>query len=1550
MNIFSCMKKRLTVFALAMAMFASVLCGVLFIGARAEAFTASSLITAGAGVTVTQGDADAKYTMADGTQVSNPGLFIETAAANSAGVGFSLNGIFTGSLGLEMWSPGEGFYGVNKGIAITVASVADPDTSFQVYIQGTQGQTGYVVYNHNGTSLYRTQEFTDRTTVPDEAERKYYYEQSVCTAYTGAFILPYYSNYSDGNNRYRKVEDSVFSDYKPQINIGYFGIHKSAIDGSEDYRYDVVLNHGYGGHMVVASFATPEAEFEAKTTGDGMGDSNLPVLDLDAGYTVSFNVWDEKDDDSINLLFPTMAVSDTGDPYTGTDNNKTRYDLSGEFEAPAFYTAWQEAEWLNDTDLLTVSGGASAEAAKQYTMQNASKDGTIQAGEKVGPAGLYVNAPSNSVTYSFDINGVFTGSSAMKFALPGEGFWPEGVGGPWNNSGWDRYIVFTVASVSDPDEKFQVTLHGLYQSAGYLTFEWEGQTIYRTKRTSSDGDKYFLYSETDAIDTNKSQWLPNAGNWQNSSQIGSALFALQMETDGTLNVVMETEHGAGRRTAVMASFSSNPDSYANPLTTGEGEDCNLPKLESFKNGYTISVDITVDARDQDKIFDFVMESIATSETGDPYALGRVYRFDGSVKNTVPDFYTRWQNVPVITVADDEFDAVQPVNEEITLPEATYTTRVNDVPQPVTDISYKFGDAGWQPATAGKFTPDQAGVYTVRYLVDGVYSAQIEITVRDDVTFADTQLEKLVRVSDNATAEANAQYIVGSDPKKTDDTLAPEEVGTPIGDPGLLVTPNNFEALDPYTVDLVGVFEGNTAIEWSVPGENWSNASEVIFTIADVADPSNSFQVIWTGANQSPAYVRYNYPGRDGVPAQQLLRVSNGSDTSYAMYDGTRPGEGADETQFGRIGDNYFAKFKPYKGAWNTVSERTPGLLSLEWTEDGALNIVALNDMGSRTVMASFCEEPETFVPVDTETTKTQKGLDYNLPKLTFEHGYTISVEVTSNAMFMLFDVTTGGETTSFAAERQNYEPAFYTQGKQIPVFGDVQSIADVVLGTEVNVPALGYKTYGGTKGTVSDIKWGPVSGDMTAVTAGNKFTVTGEGGDYVVRYTVTALGVDFVKEVTFHACNYTTPGTVIEEATCTTDGEGWFSCVHDHSIVKTIPATAHAKMEAHEAQAATCGEAGNKAYWYCPDCGKYFSDAQGNSETSLADVTIPAIAHKNLETNVYQAPTCTEEGNEAYWYCPDCKQYFTDASAETTTTLEEVTIPAKGHTYGNPTWEWDGVTKATATFTCTNDCGHEETIVAEDDAITSAVTTPATCTTEGVRTYTATVTLGEQQYKGTTTEKIDPTGHDATLVHVEGKAATCLEAGVKEHYKCDSCGATFEDADGEKAMAEVTIPATGHNMQKVEAVAPTCEAGGNSEYYECSVCHKQFKDAAGKTETTAEKCALKPLGHNVKKVEGKAATCTEDGNSGYYKCENCGACYSDSKGEMNIDESSMILKATGHKYENGVCTVCGAADPAAAEDEGGCGSAVSVAGVSVLLAGAVLAAAGGLFLGRKKRS
>ncbi|MFQ9801768.1 MAG: hypothetical protein ACLR23_25960 [Clostridia bacterium] len=62
------------------------------------------------------------------------------------------------------------------------------------------------------------------------------------------------------------------------------------------------------------------------------------------------------------------------------------------------------------------------------------------------------------------------------------------------------------------------------------------------------------------------------------------------------------------------------------------------------------------------------------------------------------------------------------------------------------------------------------------------------------------------------------------------------------------------------------------------------------------------------------------------------------------------------------------------------------------------------------------------------------------------------------------------------------------------------------------------------------------------------------------------------------------------------------------------------------------------------------------------------------------------------------------------------------------------------------------------------------------------------------------------------------------------------------------------------------------------------------------------------KVEAKQATCTEDGNVEYWFCEECDQYFSDENGTSLITEEQTIIKATGHKFENGTCSVCGDAD------------------------------------------
>ena len=154
---------------------------------------------------------------------------------------------------------------------------------------------------------------------------------------------------------------------------------------------------------------------------------------------------------------------------------------------------------------------------------------------------------------------------------------------------------------------------------------------------------------------------------------------------------------------------------------------------------------------------------------------------------------------------------------------------------------------------------------------------------------------------------------------------------------------------------------------------------------------------------------------------------------------------------------------------------------------------------------------------------------------------------------------------------------------------------------------------------------------------------------------------------------------------------------------------------------------------------------------------------------VTKAAACTEDGEMTYT-CTMCGDQKTEI------------IPATGHDWGQPVWSWNGVESAAATFICTNDSSHVEV---ENAVITNEITTPATCTTDGVRTYTAAVTFEQKTYTAVKTEVIPATGHDTQVVGA--KPATCTEDGYTGDEVCKTCGETVKKGE--------TIPATGHDYK-----------------------------------------------------------------------------------------------------------------------------------------------------------
>ena len=433
----------------------------------------------------------------------------------------------------------------------------------------------------------------------------------------------------------------------------------------------------------------------------------------------------------------------------------------------------------------------------------------------------------------------------------------------------------------------------------------------------------------------------------------------------------------------------------------------------------------------------------------------------------------------------------------------------------------------------------------------------------------------------------------------------------------------------------------------------------------------------------------------------------------------------------------------------------------------------------------------------------------------------------------------------------------------------------------------------------------------------------------------------------------TVPATVTDEVTTepTCDKEGLRTYTakvtfegKDYTDTKTepIPAKGHTLTAVAEVPA-TCETAGTSAHWKCEVCGKLFSDAEGNTETTLEKLTIPATGHAYGEpvwkwTDDFKATatfTCANDATHVENVTAEVTSAVTTPAACETTGVRTYTakvtfggkeytdsktevIPATGHAYGEPVWKWNDDFTASATFTCANDATHVENVTAE---VTSAVTTPAACETTGVRTYTAKVTFMDKEYTSSKTEVIPATGH--TLTAVAEVPATCETAGTSAHWKCEVCGKLFSDAEGntETTLEKLTIPATGHaygapvwkwnddftasatftcandtsHVEKVDATVTSevtegsCEVGGTRTY-----TAKVTFEGKDYTDTKTEPVPAK--GHTLTAVEAVPATCETAGVKAHWKCEVCGKLFSDAEGNTETTLEKLTIPATGHAY------------------------------------------------------
>jgi len=263
-------------------------------------------------------------------------------------------------------------------------------------------------------------------------------------------------------------------------------------------------------------------------------------------------------------------------------------------------------------------------------------------------------------------------------------------------------------------------------------------------------------------------------------------------------------------------------------------------------------------------------------------------------------------------------------------------------------------------------------------------------------------------------------------------------------------------------------------------------------------------------------------------------------------------------------------------------------------------------------------------------------------------------------------------------------------------------------------------------------------------------------------------------------------------------------CTETHTLVK------------NDAVAETCDTDGNIEYYWCSNCGKLFSDAQGTTEAT----TIVISKHHTLGTLVAAvAETCDTDGTLAYYECTDCHKYFADAEA-----TQELTnlVVTKHH----------------------------------------------------------------------------------TIVHHEAVQESCYTLGNIEYYECTACHKNFADTTYTTEVGNYVI-GKHHTLTKVEAVEADCKNAGSIAYYHCSICGNDFLYENGSMQIDVETDIAVPAHHTLTKVEAVAPTCLEGGFIEYYHCSECGKNF-DAEGTQIAE---LEVEATGHNFEKGACTVCGAEDP-----------------------------------------
>ena len=407
--------------------------------------------------------------------------------------------------------------------------------------------------------------------------------------------------------------------------------------------------------------------------------------------------------------------------------------------------------------------------------------------------------------------------------------------------------------------------------------------------------------------------------------------------------------------------------------------------------------------------------------------------------------------------------------------------------------------------------------------------------------------------------------------------------------------------------------------------------------------------------------------------------------------------------------------------------------------------------------------------------------------------------------------------------------------------------------TEVKLTAK--LTVFGSDTIVTDLPAISVNDPSIATYSNGKITGVAEGSTTLTASLYGLTAADMPTINVYRCEHHWDQGEIITKATCTEEGEKKFTCsICGNEKTEKVSATGHQHTEIRNKKEATCKETGYSGDTWCKDCGKKILSGQTIAKTEN---------HSWDAGKVTTKATCTEEGEKTFT-CSICGDEKTEK------------ISATGHQHAEIRNKKEATCKETGYSgdTWCKDCGKKilsgQTIAKTENHSWDAgkVTTKATCTEEGEKTFTCSI-CGDEK-----TEKVSATGHQHTEIRNK-KEATCKEEGYSGDTWCKDCG--------KKILSGQAIAKTeDHSWNQGEITKePTCKEEGEKTFT-CSIC--------GNTKT--EKVSTTDHQHMEIRNQ-KNPTCKEAGYSGDTYCADCG---------VKIFSGKTIAKTKNHNWDGGVIT------------------------------------------------